>query len=132
MVISRIVSDKFDQAFEYPSEADVINAIHSLNGKDITMIDLFTRGEDYMTVAGGNDRRYICYITKGTGDEFLSLLNVDTNWNEKIEIIAGGNVGVYGGKHCLSLEMILKAVKYFAKYGTSHPDLLWETNSSLF
>lgn len=130
MVISKIVNDK--SSVENPTENDVINAVNSLNGNDVTIIELFSYGEDHMTLAGGNHGRYLCYLTKGEDEEFLSLLNPDTDWNEKVEIVAGGNIGVFGNKHCQPLETIMKAAQHFAKYGTPHPDLLWDKNSSLF
>jgi len=134
MFIDKIYEDFWEgnkcSDIEYPCNdtSQVTKAINQLNGKQKTMLILTSNKQNKsLTISGGNNSRYIAYMTVGIDDEFFNLTNKETtNEQDDCEVVAGGQSGVYPIKQCLNLELIIEAGIYFSETGDMKPELIWE------
>lgn len=105
------------------SEKDALIAIRNLNGKDTTLVVIEKDENNSLTIGGGNDGRYVCYVDQG-----LKILNLirRVNTNGTVCIVAGGQRGDYPEKLCADQQMVDRAASYYFRYGDVDPDLDWE------
>lgn len=104
---------------------EVLQAVRRLNGRNKTLIELIVDEATYLTVGGGNEGRYVCYIT--SGEQMHNLVNPDALPGEQTVIVAGGQRGEYDAKLCCGIEEVMRAVQYFAAHGAPNPDQNWES-----
>jgi hypothetical protein len=95
-----------------------------LNGKNKTLIELIVNDDLFLTVGGGNAGRYVCYLTDN--DTIFNLINPNSDDQQHISIVAGGQQGDFKSTLCINIDTIIKAVTYFSKNGRMSPDLTWE------
>jgi hypothetical protein len=111
---------------ECSSVKDIVPAIRALNGHDRTNVILHCYGRKSLTIGGGNDGRYIVFVSVDTDREFYNLINPEALSQEELAVVAGGQTGLFPARQCLDLQAVLKAAKYFAKHGRMEPSLVWE------
>lgn len=133
MFVDRIYEDEWsgvyckDIEYECSDFEQVELAIRKLNGKNKTMVILSsTKDHKTLTIGGGNDGRYIAYLSINTDDKFYNLINNDKNSFGQCDIVAGGQSGAYPSKQCLTINMVMDACKIFSLYGKKNPDAIWE------
>jgi hypothetical protein len=95
--------------------------VRSLNGDRRTLVTLIG-GEAHLAVGGG-DAGFVVYATFDN-ETFHTLVSPDAAAGE-VEVVAGGQPGVYERRQVVSLEMALRAAKAFAETGTLAPGLTW-------
>lgn len=103
---------------------EVLEAVQRLNGRNKTLVELIVDDANYLTIGGGNEGRYVCFIT--AGEQMHNLLTPIMPSNERAMIVAGGQPGEYDGKLCCDIEAVLKAVEYFSACGEPNPEQNWE------
>ena len=111
---------------EYNSRSpDVLNeSIENLDGDRKTYVCYYFTDEIYLTIAGGNDGRYICYMTEG--DSMKNLIREDNHGSYDVEIVAGGQPGIFSSKFCVDKSSVIQAANYFYEHHTTDPRLSWE------
>src|SRR5215471_10875004 len=81
-----------NEVSEPPSFDEIDRAIRRLNGRNFTMVVLSTCDILTLTVAGGNDGRYLTELTVGEDDEFYILVNAGAGL-EELSVVTGGQKG---------------------------------------
>ena len=131
MVVKKVFEDDWEGTRSNDSEwacvgiNEVLQAINRLNGRNKTLVELIVDDAKYLTIGGGNEGRYVCYIT--IGQRMHNLLNPNAVPEGRVMIVAGGQQGDYEGRLCCNLEAVRKAVEYFAFHAKLNPDQNWET-----
>jgi hypothetical protein len=132
MYVKRIVEDSWSGArsgeFEYECNnlRQIVAAVKKLNGHNKTSVYLQADGEKSLTVSGGNDGRYVAFVTVGVDDEFYNLVDLGRPEGQTLEVVAGGQTGAFPAKQCVGLETALEAARQFALDGSMAPSLAWE------
>ena len=132
MYVKRIIEDNWsgvktaDVKYECSSVEQVVAAVRKLNGRNKTSIYLLADGEKSLTVSGGNDGRYIAFLTIGTDDEFYNLVALTHCKDQMMEVVTGGQKGMHPARQCIDLETVLEAAQRFALDGSMSPMLTWE------
>ncbi len=110
---------------ENPSWRDIEVAIRRLDGETCTML-LLGIGDPvpHMGIGGGEAGRYIVYATPDNMI-FHNLINPKAAPG-KCLLVAGGQMGNYEIKLCVSLAEVLRAAKTYAETGQLESTLTWE------
>jgi len=69
----------------------------------------------------------IVYIAD-ENDNFWQLVNPDAKGLGDIEVVAGGQPGVYPAHHLVDLELAVRAAEEYAMKGHLASELTWEAN----
>ena len=101
-----------------------LGAVRRLNGGSRTQV-LFQGTDRDLIVGGGNDGRYSVYIAVGEDREFHTLIDPEKPADEEVEIVTGGQAGIFPGNQCVPLESALRAVRDFYDLGQPSPALKW-------
>ena len=131
MFVHRIVEDNWSGVrngeieYECKNVEQVVAAIRSLNGRNKTSVYLRGNGPQSLTVSGGNDGRYVAFVTIGVDDEFYNLVDVRRS-GELLDVVTGGQMGKYPARECVGLETALDAACQFAIDGRMSPSLTWQ------
>ena len=133
MYVKRIAEDNWSGPYsnhiEYTCDnIDQVNAaIRNLNGRNKTEVYFHGDGKGSFSVGGGKDGRYMAFVTIGVDDEFHNLVDPTKSRDQaEVEIVTGGQAGLFPPKQCVTLEMALEAARQFALDGTMSPLLAWE------
>ncbi len=132
MKIERLFEDDWqgviskDKEYKCISIDQIIAAIDKLNGENKTLIELIIDDDNFLTLAGGNEGRYICYITQN--GSIYNLINTDYIRNDKtVLIVAGGQQGDFSARLCVKYDQTTKAAISYYQNGQKDPDLFWES-----
>lgn len=109
-----------------PTWADIETAIRRLDGHTCTLVGL-SIGEaplPHMSIGGGEGGKYIVYCTPDN-QTFYNLINPKAA-SQKVMLVAGGQLGDYDARQCVSIEAALRAAKTYAELGQTDPTLTWE------
>jgi|SRR5882762_2781893 len=110
-----------------PSWVDIETAIRQLNGHDRTLV-LFGSGTPapHMAVGGGSDGKYIVYASHDN-ITFYTMVGADRN-EGKVVFVAGGQLGDYLIRNCVSLDCVLRAAQVFAEEGRVDSSFEWDAS----
>ena len=131
MYVTEIVEDnwtgnrKHTVRYECDDPAQVATAVRRLNGKNKTTVIFVSRQRRSLTVSGGNDGRYIVYLAVGDDEQFYNLVNVSSR-NHELEVVTGGQCGLYPARRCVNLVVAIQAATQFAEDGSMLKSLTWE------
>jgi hypothetical protein len=103
----------------------VVLAIEKLNGCDKTEVHLLSDAERTFSIGGGNNGRYVAFVTFGVDDEFYNLVDPKQPDGEQFDVVTGGQRGTFHAKQCVSLQAVLEAARQFAIDGTMSHALTW-------
>lgn len=112
--------------FDCKSVAQFLEGVHKLNGVNKTLLVAETAENMLMTVGGGNDGRFIVQIVKNVDEEFHTLCNDAVSGTDALEVVSGGQAGMYPARHCVDKETALIACRHFATTAEPSPDLSWD------
>jgi hypothetical protein len=132
MYVRRVVEDNWlgvrsnDVEYRCSDIEQIVAAIRKLNGRNKTSVYLQADGKMSLTVSGGNDGRYVAFLTIGIDDEFYNLVDLRQPEGQMLDIVTGGQGGVFPAKQCVGLETALAAARQFAIDGSMSPSLAWE------
>jgi hypothetical protein len=111
-----------------PTVKQVVEAVGRLNGRHTTSINL-DLGSKHLTISGGNEGRYIAFLTHGVDEAFYNLLSTraptESNQQEVV-VVAGQQAGLFPRRQVLDFKTVLRAARHFAMHGTKCPSLIWE------
>jgi Immunity protein Imm1 len=109
-----------------PSWSDIEMAIRQLNGVDRTLV-LFGSGTPvpHMAIGGGREGKYIVYTTYDN-TTFYTMVGTDRS-EGKVVFVAGGQLGDYPIRNCVTLERALRAAQVFAEEGRVDLNFEWDT-----
>lgn len=102
-----------------------LEAVRRLNGSSRTQV-LFQGMDRDLIVGGGNEGRYSVFLTVGEDREFYTLIDPEKAAGDEVEIVTGGQAGLFPGNQCVSLPSVLMAVRDFFELGQPSPALKWE------
>jgi hypothetical protein len=124
MYVKRISEDSVE--YECSSLELVVTAINNLNGRNKTLVYLLADGEKSFSVGGGNDGRYVAFLTIGVDDEFYNLVDLKQPDGLEMDVVTGGQRGTFAPKQVVGLETVLEAARQFALDGSMARSLAWE------
>jgi hypothetical protein len=109
------------------SEQDVEKQLSLLNGKDITQ--LVANGKDCTLLIGGGDRNFVVTYIVGNHEDFFNLINEeDANDFDEIEVVTGGQAGLFPKSIVNDFQNALSSLLYFYKFQQMDPALTWEND----
>ena len=76
-----------------------------------------------MCIGGGADGNYLGFINF-PGPQVFNLIS--DRQGDKITMVAGGQLGVYDARDCITRTQALAAAQQFALNGEMEPSLKWE------
>jgi hypothetical protein len=126
----RVVHTINDVEILGPTLKQALEAVRRLNGKNTTNI-IVDLGSKHLTIGGGNEGRYIAFLTqiKAGEETFFNLLSsrapAEAN-KEELGVIAGRQYGLYPRRQVVDLKTVVLAARHFAQYGTRCPSLISE------
>ena len=132
MYVKRIVEDDWsgvrsgEVEYECSNIEQVAAAIKKLNGRNKTSVYLQADGEKSLAVSGGNDGRYVAFVTIGVDDEFYNLVDLRQPEGQELDVVTGGQRGTFPTKQVVGLSTALEAARQFALDGSMSPSLTWE------
>ena len=109
----------------YRTMEEAIGAIRRLDGKQRTTVT-FEGPSRSMTIAGGNDRRYIVFIAYNVDEAFLLLTDPTRPPENQIKIVAAGQTGLRPERQSVTLKVAEDALRHFALSGEPSSSLTWE------
>ncbi|MGL5032946.1 MAG: Imm1 family immunity protein [Microcystaceae cyanobacterium] len=104
------------------------NAIMALNGNQRTLVTLETEDETHLAIGGG-PTRFVVYVT--FDNETFSYLVNPTYSNLEIQLVVGGQVGLYPIHQCVTIQAVLEVAKTFAELGKMNLAFIWEKQGIL-
>jgi hypothetical protein len=132
MYVKRIIEDNWsgvrnsDVEYECKNIEQVVAAIKKLDGRNKTSVYLQAGGEKSLTVSGGNDGRYVAFVTIGVDDEFFNLVDLRQPADQMLDVVTGGQRGAFPAKQVVGLETALEAARQFASDGSMSSSVTWE------
>lgn len=105
-----------ERALQLVDVKQISDAINELNGRNKTLIGILISEDTYLSVGGGNEGRYV--VTGNSGETIFNLIEKqpDTS-SEEIEIVAGGQAGLYEKKYCVDRKTAIEvAIAFFASH----------------
>ncbi|GAA0957670.1 hypothetical protein GCM10009554_68730 [Kribbella koreensis] len=108
---------------ETPAWEDVAEAMKALDGYDRTILTL-VRGLAHMAVGGDAGRGLVLYADLGDED-FYNLIVPDAGAGS-VEVVAGGQPGVFEARQVVSEGQALAALKAFWENGRLDQGQVWE------
>ena len=129
LVVNRMdgPADSDRRQVKNPTWEQIEIAIRRLDGDRCTLLILGIGDPvPHMGIGGGEDGRYIVYATPDNLS-FHTLINPNAPPG-KCMLKAGGQVGNYALKKCVSLREALLAVKTYAETGEVDAGLTWESS----
>jgi len=117
--------DSQDSEYRCERPEQIREALSKLNGKNKTIVALIADDDHHLTVGGGNDGRYVCYVTGG--GRILNLKNPATDKERvTVRIVTGGEAGEFPLDLCVDLGQVTLAAEYYGERGKPNPALVWE------
>ena len=107
------------------SKEDVICCLQSLNGENVTQ--LVANGKDGALLIGGGADNFIVTYILGNNTEFYNLINEEfINSNEDVEVVTGGQAGIFPKSMVVDFETALSSLLYFFSFQECNPELIWD------
>ncbi len=96
-----------------------------LDEKKFTQL-IIKGNNDYMVIGGGNNK-YLCSFIIGFDEQAYNLINNNyvKDFNE-IEIVTGGQAGLFPKRLCNNYEAVLKAVFFYIRNNKMDASLNWK------
>ena len=109
------------------SENEIEKNLRMLDGRISTqLLVLPANKKSSLLIGGGNNGLYVVTYTIGNDEEFFNLTNPKMEGSGEVELVTGGQAGIFSAKHCVVFDDVLKALAYYAKTGERNPSLTWE------
>src|SRR5262249_20693878 len=122
-----------DREILNPSLEEIESSIRGLDGRCCSLVMLFTDQASNLSIAGGNDERFVVDVTHGINGPYTSLLDADPDSSKpvaEVDVVVGGQEVPYPENRVVGLNKALVAAKYWAKYGKEDPSMLWSVPGS--
>ncbi len=132
MYVKRIAEDNWsgvrnnEDEYECSIIEQVVAALKKLNGRTKTEVYLLADEEKSFSVGGGNDGRYVAFVTIGVDDEFYNLVDLRQPEGQELDVVTGGQRGTFPTKQVVGLSTAIEAARQFALDGSMSPSLTWE------
>ena len=126
----KIYWDKWDKVYNIGGEIEVtsFDEIESLIKRldQSTYDQVILNGKDnYMLIGGGKNRYVVCLVI-GSDEDFYTLVNCEkTNVENEIEVVTGGQKGIFPEKTVVNYNSVIEASRYYFEHLDKNPDLLW-------
>lgn len=97
-----------------------------LDGEQYTIITFTDFSEDnYICIGGGNNGLYNVYASLNDNEKLCELKNKNDMGKNGIELITGGQLGLFSKEDCVTLEIARVAIEKFFKFGEIFQELDW-------
>src|SRR6516162_1028244 len=114
MYVKRIFEDDWsgvrNRGVEYQcaEPSQVVAAVRMLNGRNKTSVVLESDAGRSLTISGGNDGRYIAFVTVGVDDEFYNLVRPE---EQSLDVVTGGQLGSWSARQIVDIEAAIEAAR---------------------
>jgi hypothetical protein len=109
-----------------PDRAKVLETLDRLDGKACSSTLFLLDDDNYMSLGGGNDHRYVVFIAVNVDEKLYTLTTPDASSDETVDVVVGGQSGSYPKNQVVGKESARKALLYFCEHGKADPGLAWE------
>ena len=129
----KLYYDKWEKNLDFGSELEIniqekaifLSYFKQLNQKEYSVLTL--KGNVNSLTIGGGNGVYICYFTIGDNEAFFNLISVmHSDLTDEIEVVCGGQAGLFEPKFVVSYEVVVEAIMYFIENETMNPKLIWK------
>jgi hypothetical protein len=79
-----------------------------------------------LLIGGGNGGTYVVTYTLGNDEDFYNLLNLNVTENQEVELVTGGQAGLFLNKYCVDFNTALEALSFYIDTGERTSRLDWE------
>jgi hypothetical protein len=108
-------------------QSSLLQQLQLLDGKVSTqMLVLPEDKSSSLLIGGGKNNIYVVTLTIGADEEFFNLFDPYKNDIKEIEVVTGGQAGLFPEKYCVDFNMALEALKFYVETGQPSPKLSWE------
>lgn len=109
-----------------PSHGDLLDAIDRLDGKNRSSAVFVVDDQTTFTVGGGSGI-YVVFVSLGEDAEIYTLNDPRKEGCGEVEIVCGGQLGIYPASQGVNRETTVRALIYFAEHGAVDPELKWQS-----
>ncbi|MFD2287124.1 hypothetical protein GJU39_10775 [Pedobacter petrophilus] len=103
---------------------DIPSYLKRLNQKEFTQISINEKNSSLMI--GGGNKSYVCTFIVGDNEQYFNLVNVKNNSNDDVEVVTGGQGGIFEQRIVVELPLALEAMQYYILNGEKKPELVWD------
>lgn len=117
-----------DKGISFPLDMrETENYLKKLDGKISTQILVIPSNRaTNLLIGGGNNGLYVVTYTVGSDEQFFNLVASNKDGSNEVELVTGGQAGLFMDKYCVTFEVVLEAFIHYAKTGERSPTLIWE------
>jgi len=122
--------DKWEGVYNRGSEAEIFafaeieNLIKRLDQSTYNQV-ILNGAKNYLLIGGG-ENQYIVTLVIGTDEDFYTLVNkYKKDIEEDVEIVAGGQAGLFPKKIVVDYNSVIEASHYYFENFDKNPNLLW-------
>lgn len=107
-----------------PDAAGARAALRSLDGAHISQLGADTGDGRVMLIGGGNEDRFVVNVLID-GDAESHLLADPVGTSEEVELVTGGQRGLFPGAFVVSEALAARALVHFVETGRRDEALVW-------
>lgn len=90
---------------------------------------MVANGKDGVLLIGGGDKNFVVTFIVGDNEDFYNLVNENfENDFDEIEVVTGGQAGLFPKSIVVDFQKALSSLLYFYKFQQRNPDLTWEND----
>lgn len=125
LLVSEMNGPDHDAVLHNPTWPNIESAIRRMDGNLCSLLILgIGDPAPHMGIGGGDDNRYIVYVTPDNW-VFYNLINPNATPGQQL-LVAGGQPAEYPNRQCVGLSEVLCAAKTYSETGQLNPSLVWE------
>ncbi|WP_085688287.1 MULTISPECIES: Imm1 family immunity protein [unclassified Pseudomonas] len=109
-----------------PDQRELLSALNRMDGKTFSSTMFFLDDENFMSIGGGAQNRYVVFIALDVDQKLFTLIDPDASSEESLDVVVGGQSGSYPQNQCVDKEIARQALMYFSAHGTADPGLTWD------
>lgn len=117
-----------DKGTSFIADKDnIAKQLRLLDGKRHTQLLIISSSKNSsLLIGGGNRNLYVVTYTVGQDEDFYNLINPQRKGDEEIEIVTGGQAGMFPERYGVDFNAAADAAMFYIETGKRNPALIWE------